>query len=233
MKRIAIVSAFMLTVCAAWGQDLGLPDNSENKPAAAPTINTSYSAVVSYPSHSESQYFDIAQNITYVKGIDKDERRIEKLDSLVSYKINDQRKTITKTSLQGAPASDKSKIVSDETEEVVYGGRWCTVRTYVRRHLSPSGSDEDGGMVEVETEFVDYTDMETGIAIRQDQDGGTMFELSDIQLGSQSGKRFNMPTNYKWEAERDLGKLMQGLQNAEKSDNPAAAMKDLLKALGK
>lgn len=231
MRKILItLLAFTTATLALHGQELGLPDNSENKPARAARTNTSYSATVEYPSHTEEQYFDLGQMITYVRKEITDERRIEKMDSLVMYTLNDDKRTVSRTTLQGLTNTPKSgKIIEETIEEDVYEGRWCVIHTYTKEYADISLEGGEMANVTTTTEFVDYTDMETGILLRQEQNGGAMLTLYDIKLGTQPGLRFSIPKDYKNIGGRDVGKLVNDLNNAQNSENPAAALQDLLK----
>ncbi len=74
------------------------------------------------------------------------------------------------------------------------------------------------------------TDLETGIILRQDQNGGTMLELSDIKLGIQPGKRFSVPKDYKREAGKDIGRMLREAQKVQDSDD-GAALQDLINSI--
>ncbi len=230
MKKILVLFCLLIFSVTGYAQGLGLPDNSAVKPARAVKINTSYTAVVTYPSHSEDVYFDLGQMTTYIKASSKSERRIEKLDSLVTYTINDRKKTYEVVSLQGITTTAKTTRKTDvKLEELVYGGRWCIVESY--KQVENEVSLEGGKMSNAvgTTEFVVYTDMETGIVLREDQNGGIMMELSDITLGTQPGRRFSIPKDYTKAGGKDIGKMVSDMKKAQDSADPAAAMKDLLK----
>lgn len=230
MKKILVLFCLLIFSVTGYAQGLGLPDNSAVKPARAVKINTSYTAVVTYPSHSEDVYFDLGQMTTYIKASSKSERRIEKLDSLVTYTINDRKKTYEVVSLQGITTTAKTTRKTDaKIEELVYDGRWCIVESYqqVENEISLEG-DEVSNAVGT-TEFVVYTDMETGIVLREDQNGGTMMELSHISLGPQPGRRFSIPKDYTKAGGKDIGKMVSDMKKAQDSADPAAAMKELLK----
>ena len=234
MNRFLITVLGLLAASAALsGQELGLPDNSDHKPARVATTNTSYSATVEYPSHSEERYFDLGQMTTYVRHSDNGERRIEKMDSLVVYTLNDSKKTYFRTSLQGIEKAPKSgKILEETIEEDIYCGRWCTIHTYSRQEAD---FDLQGGGIAnttTITEYVDYTDMETGIPLRQDQNGGTMMTLYNISLGTKPGLRFSIPGDYQSAGGVEMGKMIGDLKKAQNSDDPAAAAQDLIKNLG-
>ena len=224
----------MAAATCVYGQELGLPDNSENKPARAAKTNTSYSATIEYPSHTEALYFDLGQMITYVRNEEKEERRIEKMDSLVVYTLNDDKETYFKTSLQGIEKAPKSGRILDEAfEEDVYEGRWCVIHTYTRQEADIDMQGGDFANTTTTTEFVDYTDMETGILLRQDQNGGPMMTLYNISLGTKPGLRFSIPKNYQYTGGRELGKMVNDLKEAQNSDDPAAALQDMLKNMNK
>ena len=235
MKRILITCLGLLAATLALqGQELGLPDNSENKPARAAKTNTSYSATIEYPSHTEELYFDLGQMITYVRNEENEERRIEKMDSLVVYTLNDGKKTYFKTSLQGIEKAPKSGRILEETfEEDVYEGRWCVIHTYTKQEADIDMQGGGFANTSTTTEFVDYTDMETGILLRQDQNGGPMMTLYNISLGTKPGLRFSIPKDYQSTGGRELGKMVNDLKNAQNSDDPAAAMQDMLKNMNK
>lgn len=114
-------------------------------------------------------------------------------------------------------------------EELVYDGRWCIVESYqqVENEISLEG-DEVSNAVGT-TEFVVYTDMETGIVLREEQNGGTMMELSHISLGPQPGRRFSIPKDYTKAGGKDIGKMVSDMKKAQDSADPAAAMQELLK----
>ena len=110
MKKILITIALgiLLIPVSLFGQGLGLPDNSAHKPAWAARTSTSYSAIISYPTHSEEIYFDLGQMTFYIKTTDRSERRIEKMDSLVTYQLHDNKKSYEVISLQGITAQAKT-----------------------------------------------------------------------------------------------------------------------------
>ena len=231
-KTLIILLGFLTATVSLHSQELGLPDNSGKKPALAAITNTSYSATVEYPSHSEEWYFDLGQMITYVRNEESNERRLEKMDSLVVYTLNDNDRTVLRISLQGIDVNVKSgEIIEEKSEEDVYEGRWCTIHTYTK--ANPDFSFEGGVIsnVTTTTEFVDYIDMETGILLRQDQNGGPMMTLYNIKLGTQPARRFSIPKDYQNVGGRDLGRMINDINKAANSDDPAGAMKDLLKNL--
>lgn len=230
MKKLTVLLCLSTLALTSYAQGLGLPDNSASKPIRAAKTNTSYAAVVTYPSHSENIYFDLGQMTTYVNATGKSERRIEKMDSLVTYTLNDSKKTYEAISLQGITTKAKTTRKTDiKLEELVYGGRWCIVETY--KQVENEVSLEGGKMSNAvgTTEFVIYTDMETGIVLREDQNGGTMMELSHITLGTQPGRRFSIPGDYAKSGSKDIGKMVSDMKKAQDSADPAAAMKELLK----
>ena len=230
MKKLALLlclSAFTLT---SYAQGLGLPDNSASKPARAAKTNTSYAAVVTYPSHSEKVYFDLGQMTTYINATDKSERRIEKMDSLVTYNLNDNKKTYEVISLQGITTQAKTtKKLDVKLEEAVYAGRWCIIESYKQQENEISLEGGKMSNAVGTTEFVVYTDMETGIVLREDQNGGTMMSLSHITLGTQPGRRFSIPNDYAKSGSKDVGKMISDMKKAQDSADPAAAMQELLK----
>lgn len=230
MKKLALLLCLSALTLAGYAQELGLPDNSAAKPARAAKINTSYAAIVCYPSHSEDLYFDLGQMTDYITVSSKGERRIAKLDSLVAYTLNDNKKTYEVISMQGIGTKAKTtKKIDVKLEEVVYDGRWCIVESYkqVENEISLEG-DEVSNAVGT-TEFVVYTDMETGIVLREEQNGGTMMELSHISLGPQPSRRFSIPKDYTKAGGKDIGKMVSDMKKAQDSADPAAAMKELLK----
>jgi len=230
MKKIIVLFCLLTFSATGYAQGLGLPDNSALKPARALKINTSYTAVVTYPSHSEDVYFDLGQMTTYVKASSKSERRIEKLDSLVTYKMNDRKKTYEVVSLQGiATIAKTTRKIDLKIEELVYDGRWCIVESYkqVENEVSLEGGKVSNAVGT--TDFVVYTDMETGIVLREEQNGGAMMSLSDITLGTQPGRRFIIPKDYTKAGGKDIGKMISDMKKAQDSADPAAAMKELLK----
>ena len=167
---------------------------------------------------------------TYINASGKGGRRIEKLDSLVTYQLNDNKKTYEVVSLQGITTQAKTtKKMDVKTEEVVYAGRWCFVESYkqVENEISLEGGKMSNAVGT--TEFVNYTDMETGITLRQDQNGGTMMSLSNISLGTQPGRRFGIPRDYTKSGTRDMGKMVSDLKKAQDAEDPAAAMQELIK----
>ena len=230
MKNIIVLFCILTFSAAGYAQGLGLPDNSAGKPVRAAKRNTSYTASVTYPSHSEDVYFDLGQMTTYIKASSRNERRIEKLDSLVAYILNDRKKTYEVVFLQGITTTAKTtRKVDVKIEELVYDGRWCIVESYqqVENEISLEG-DEVSNAVGT-TEFVVYTDMETGIVLREDQNGGTMMELSHISLGPQPGRRFSIPKDYTKAGGKDIGKMISDMKKAQDSEDPASAMKEMLK----
>lgn len=73
--------------------------------------------------------------------------------------------------------------------------------------------------------------METGIVLREDQNGGTMMSLSYISLGTKPDRRFGIPSDYTKTGGRDMGKLISDMKNAQDAEDPAAAMQELIKNL--
>ena len=242
MKKLALISALLLTASYSWGQDLGLPRNVEGpRPAKAAKVNTSYSATVSVPDNSCFEYFDLPTNTNYIRDDNYNLRRIEKLDSLVMYVIHDKDKTYEKNSLDGVQDMHQYRKTDEEIEYIDYCGRWCEQRRYTQWEKAPSLEGEDGlkvlfgqsaeaTMEEVGTEMLTITDLETGIILRQDQNGGTMLELSDIKLGVQPGKRFSVPKDYKREAGKDIGRMLREAQKVQDSDD-GAALQDLINSI--
>ncbi len=229
MKKLALLLCLSALTLTGNAQGLGLPDNSASKPAQAAKTNTSYSAVVTYPSHSENVYFDLGQMTTYVKK-GNGERRIEKMDSLVTYQLNDNKKTYEVVSLQGITTQAKTtKKIDVKLEEAVYAGRWCIIESYKQQENDISLEGGKMSNAVSTTEFVVYTDMETGIVLREDQNGGTMMSLSHITLGTQLGLRFSIPNDYAKSGSKDMGKMVSDIKKAQDSTDPAAAMQELLK----
>lgn len=230
MKKLVLLLCLSVLTLTSYAQGLGLPDNSASKPARAAKTNTSYAAVVTYPSHSENLYFDLEQMTDYISVSSKSERRIEKLDSLVTYTLNDSKKTYEVISLQGITTKAKTTRKTDvKLEELVYAGRWCIVESYkqVENEISMEGGKVSNAVGT--TDFVVYTDMETGIVLREEQNGGTMMELSHISLGPQPGRRFSIPKDYTKSGGKDIGKMVSDIKKAQDSADPAAAMQKLLK----
>lgn len=230
MKKSALLFCLLTIALTSYAQGLGLPDNSANKPTRAVTTNTSYTALVTYPSHSESCYFDLPSKTRYITKENTGERRIENLDSLVTYRLDDKKKTYEVISLQGVTANAKTTRKNDvKLEEKVYADRWCIVESYkqVENGVSLEGGKMSNSVEQ--TEFVVYTDMETGIVLREDQNGGTMMSLSHISLGTYPSRRFSIPNDYTKSDGKDIGKMISDMKKAQDSDDPAAALKEMMK----
>lgn len=204
-------------------------------------MNASYSATVNVPENSYSQYFDLPANTNYVRDNDHNLRRIEKLDSLVVYVIHDKEKTYERNTLQGIQNMHQARKTDEEIEYIDYCGRWCEQRRYTQWEKAPSLEGEEGlkvlfgqsaeaTMKEAGTEMLTITDLETGIVLRQDQNGATMLELYDIELGTKPGKRFSVPKDYKREEGKDLGRMLHDAQKVQDSGN-GAALQDLIKSI--
>ena len=178
-------------------------------------------AVSTFPSHSEEVYHDRVAKRQYTVRQDKPtERRLVIEDSLISYTIDDATKTISIVYLKGAKDAKPYKKINDKKEVVEYADRWCILETYV--------AEEHDAMGQVmQTHFAIWTDIETGITLRHDQNGGTMERTSHISLGNHPEKAFDLPQGYKVARTIDAGKLMQDMEAAENSDDPAAAARKL------
>ena len=242
MKKLASISALLLAATFAWGQDLGLPNNVEGpRPPKVATVTTSYSATVNVPENSYSRYFDLPTNTNYVRDNNHNLRRIEKLDSLVVYVIHDKEKTYERNTLQGIQNMHEPRKTNEEIEYIDYCGRWCEQRRYTQWEKAPVLEGEEGlkvlfgqsseaTMKEVGTEMMTITDLETGIILRSEQNGATMLELYDIELGTKPSKRFSVPKDYKREAGKDLGRMLDEAQKVQDSGD-GAALQDLIKSI--
>ncbi|MBQ9665206.1 MAG: hypothetical protein IJ635_10560 [Bacteroidaceae bacterium] len=129
-------------------------------------------------------------------------------------------------SLKGAQGAKIYKKINHKKEVVKYADRWCVLETYV-------AEDHDVQGQVMQTRFAIWTDIETGITLREDQNGGTMQRLSHITLGAHPDKAFDLPKGYKVARTIDAGQLMRDMEAAENSDDPAAAVRGLRDNLDK
>ena len=207
---------------------VGLPKNTDGpQPQENAKANASYTAIITYPSHSQEIYYDGVARRRYAVRTDRPtDRSLLIADSLIVYNIDDAKKTITVMSLQGANGAKTYKKINHKKEVVEYADRWCIYETYV--------AEEHDAMGQVmQTHFAIWTDIETGITLREDQNGGPEQEMSHITLGTNPDKAFDLPKGYKVARTIDAGRLMQDMEAAENSDDPAAAARKLRDNLDK
>ena len=208
--------------------DLGLPKNTDGpQPQENALANASYTALITYPSHKQEIYYDGAARRQY--GVRQNEPTTRSLliaDSLIVYNIDDAKKTISVISLNGAEGARIYQKNDYKKEVVKYRDRWCILETYVAQEHDAQGAT-------MQTRFAVWKDIETGITLREDQNGGQMQEISHITLGSFPDKAFNLPQDYKITRMFDLGQLMKDKAAAENSEDPAAAARELGNNLGK
>ena len=187
----AIATAENKTVPLTAG-DLGLPKNTDGpQPQENALANASYIALITYPSHTQEIYFDGAARRQYgVRQNEPTTRSLLIVDSLIVYNIDDAKKTISVISLNGAVGARIYQKNDYKKEVVKYRDRWCILETYVAEEHDTQGAN-------MQTRFAVWKDIETGITLREDQNGGQMQEISNITLGSFPDKAFNLPQNYK------------------------------------
>ena len=201
---------------------VGLPKNTDGpQPQENAKANASYTAIITYPSHSQEIYYDGVARRRYAVRTDRPtDRSLLIADSLIVYNIDDAKKTITVMSLQGANGAKTYKKINHKKEVVEYADRWCIYETYV--------AEEHDAMGQVmQTHFAIWTDIETGITLREDQNGGPEQEMSHITLGTHPDKAFDLPKGYKTTRMLDIGRLMKDKEAAENSDDPSAAVREL------
>lgn len=180
---------------------LGLPKNDDGErpelrqPAATVTYcayrisREGYLAKVFYDAASRRE-FTVSFGMNAATGKREILKELSIPDSLAIYKINDETRTITKIPTEALKAMAGTMTSTRTREEAKVeiapeAGRWCHVRRVIHTDDTDKWSETT------------YTDLETGIAILNDESGIRTY-LRNIHLTNPYPEVFELPQGYKF-----------------------------------